>query len=263
MNWRSMSMWAFGAMALITIAILVIIAIFYSRVRKNKWPCGSSSSSSCDSSSSSITCPLPTTTGPTGCIIVSSLTGCDTFLLTMDVNQPCSSSSSSSSSCGSSSSSSSTLVCPTAVLTVKKPLPLDELILTVTSATGTFITDIYAQAVPAKCDKARIADFNQTGCFVDLTVGYENFIFGCIGGSNVQSVTIPLTPNTSDAFLSVVVNIADTCGEPLVVDQLTIEGTEIPHRHKGCTKPPKVFGCVQPVPRYAKIHLPSCCKHPQ
>lgn len=237
-----------GVILLLTIAVLVIISIYYYRVRKGKWDAKSSSSSS---DSSSICCPVPFNTGPTGCFVISERTGCDTFRLTTDENptkcEPC-------------------LNCPRGVLTVKKPLPLDELILSVQTATGTFITDIYAMAVPTCEKKARRSDFNQTGCSVDLDVGYTHFTFDCTGGTNVQSVVLPLATGSDrrdHAFLSVIVNVADSCNAPLVVDQLSIEGTAIPHGNKCCPKPPRVSGCAQPVPRYSRIKIPSCCRNPQ
>jgi hypothetical protein len=253
MNWSGAAGMAFGLMALLTIAILVITAIYYWRVRHRKWDrkCSSSSSSSCrdgSSSSSSFLCPFAATTGPTGCIVLSKLTGCDTFEMRMDENT-----------CGS--SSFAPLNCPRGLLTVKKPLPLSELILTATSPTGTFITDIYAQVVPS-CGKkpAQISTFAQTGCSVDLAVGYTHFSFTCTGGSDIQSVTLPLPTGVKEhAFLSVVMNVADTCNTPLIVDQLTIEGLTVPHRIKGCPKIPKTLGCAQPEPRYTRIKIPKCC----
>jgi hypothetical protein len=245
MNWQSATAWAFGVMALLTIAILIVISIYYWRIKKQ---CASSSSS--DSSSSSVCCPTALTTGPTGCFLIDDKSGCDTFVLKMDENA-----------CSSSSSSSSSLNCPRGTLTVKKPLPLDELVLTASVPTGSFITDIYAQVVKACCDKAKSSDFPlQTGCSVDLTLGYTAWSFSCTGGANVQSVTLPLAAGAKGAFLSVVVNVADTCGSPLVVDQLTLDGFEVPHRRKCCPKIPKTLGCTQPIPKYRHIKIPKCCK---
>jgi hypothetical protein len=178
--------------------------------------------------------------------VISERTKCNTFQLTMDQN---------------SSASASSLACPSGVLTVKKPLPLNELILTATTATGTFITDIYAQAVYSCREKAKSSDFGQTGCSVDLTVGYTHFAFDCTGGTNVQTVVLPLTsPVQEHAFLSVVVHVADTCGSPLSVDQLTIEGHRVPTAEKGCPDTPSPVSCNQAWPRYSRITIPQNCR---
>lgn len=253
MEWKSATAWALGAMVLLTIAILIITVIYYWRLKKE---CGSSSSSSSSSSnsceSSSSSCPIALTTGPTGCIIVDEESGCNTFVLSMDEYFPC----------GSSSSSSSVAsTCPRGLLTVKKPLPLDELVLTAVVPTGSFITDIYAQAVKACCDKAKQSDFVlQTGCSVQLDLGYEHFAFTCTGGSSEQSVTLSIPAGSKNVFLSVVVNVADTCGSPLVVDQLTFQhGQEVPHKKKCCPKPVRTVGCSQPVPKLRRLRIPKCC----
>jgi len=245
--------WVFGLMALLTMAVLIITIIYYIQVKKGKW----GKQNCCDSSSSTTyVCPIALTTGPTGCFVLSERTGCDTFLLTMDEQEsscdPCA----------------PPLVCPRGVLSVKKPLPLNELILTANTATGTVITDIWAQVVPAcKSKKARLSDFpGQTGCSVDLDIGYTHFVFTCTGGTNLQSVTLPLPTGFSgcSAFLSVVVNVADTCGSPLIVDQLTIEGSVVPHGNKCCPKPVLVpNSCNQPQPNVAWIKIPKCCKNPR
>lgn len=237
-----------GVIGLLIIAIFVITVLFYVKARKHSG--GSSSSSYC--------CPPALTTGATGCLVISERTGCDTFQLRM-LEVP---------GCG---PCAAPLLCPRGVLTVKKPLPLDELILTASVPTGLYVTDIYAQIVPALCgaECARRSDFPlQTGPAVDLTVGYTHFALGCTGGTNTPSVTLALPTgiNAGDhAFLSVVIDVADSTCATDAVSPLTIEGRDVPHGAPcmRLTRPVLTPGtCQIPTPRYSRIKIPTRCCNP-
>jgi hypothetical protein len=229
-----------GVMFLFLVAILVLVAIFYKKARSS------------GGASGRCRCPSPWATGPTGCYVLNPRNGCSAFFLTQDFKPGCGA------------DSQPTLPCLSGVLTVKSPLSGGELILTASMPTGTIVTDIFAQVVPALCGScAKVSDFGQTGCTVSTSIGYTAFSFDCTGGSNVQTVTLPLSTgmiNRSHAFLSVVVGATDVCGTPLLVDTFTIEGRPVPTPRRGCPRPALTPGCNQPVPRYAYIKIPaSCC----
>jgi len=161
---------------------------------------------------------------------------------------------------------STSVVCPIGYLTVKKPLPLNEVVLTAVMPTGMIITDIAAILLPGCSKTASASDFGQTGCSVDLGIGYTAIAFDCTGGSNEQSITLPFPTNVigkEHAFLSVVVSVSDVCDTPLMVNTFTIEGTRVPHATRGCPPPtPLSVGCNQPIPRYARIRIPIGCHNP-
>ena len=227
---------------LLTAAILILIVFYYVRVRK-----GSSTSSSSSS------CGVAISTGATGCLLVGK-NGCETFRMTSDER-------------GSGNSCDASVTCARGLVTLKRPAGTNELIVTAESETGTFVTDIYINAVPScKSKCAKMDDFGQTGCTVDLGIGYTQFTFGCTGGSNIQSVTYPLPANVVDqdfAFVSVLMTFASTCDPTLVVDLLSMEGQDVPHLKRGCPKScDPVAQCSPPVPRYQRLKMFPCCKNP-
>lgn len=210
---------------LMVAAVLVIVILYWCQIKK----CGNSS----NSRSSRPCCDDPVCQGATGCFVLNPTSGCPVFALTLDDSAP------------------STGMAPVAQLYVKKQTNASNLILTVVSPTGTFVTDIYVDVRPSVCNQA--PNFGQTGCAVDLALYPNQFPFTCTGGSNMETVSVPLPTGASkNAALSVVVNVAETCGSPLTVDQLTIEGSAVPVDGVACPTP--AF-----IPRYARIKIPTRC----
>jgi len=151
-------------------------------------------------------------------------------------------------------------LCATGAFTIQRTGEND-LLYTVTTPVGTFITDIYTLEVGKPCDFPLTTD----GCAVDLTA-FHHASYPCDTTSNVRTFTSTITAAAAAArchstiYTSILVVFSTDAETCTPVQMMTLAtGKPITLTGNCVTNPCPADSCCDPiVPNFTKIKIPKC-----